>query len=385
MDILLLEPYLGGSHAAWARQYAEVSRHRVEVLGLPGRHWKWRMHGGAVTLAAQWLQKGTGADLLLATDMLDLAGFLGLTRHRSAALPSVLYFHENQLTYPWSPRDADPGRLRDAHYAFLNFTGALAADAVLFNSAYHRDAFLEALPRFLKRFPDFRPMDEVEGIRRKSRVLPLGLDLRRLDAYREEKSSGGRIPLLLWNHRWEYDKNPEAFFRALFVLAEEGRSFEVAVLGEAFAETPAIFDEARQRLGKRLVHFGYARDFAEYARWLWRADILPVTSIHDFFGISVVEAMYCQTWPLLPRRLAYPEHLPEPWHRRHLYDGDDALVDRLRALLDDPALLTECRPRSWVEGYDWQWQAPRYDDFFRTMLPELAAGFCSGQKGTFAP
>jgi glycosyltransferase involved in cell wall biosynthesis len=368
MNVLLLEPYLAGSHAAWARQYAACSRHRVQVLGLPGRHWKWRMHGAAVTLAGRLLAENTPVDLLLATDMLDLACFQGLTRHRYGAVPSVLYFHENQLTYPWSPRDADPDKQRDAHYAFMNFTSALAADAVMFNSHYHHDAFFDALPRFLKRFPDCRQLEEVRHIRDKSQVLPLGLDLRLLDDYREEKLNTDRGPLILWNHRWEYDKNPEAFFAALFTLADEGWPFEVAVLGESFAETPAIFQQVQQRLGQRVVHFGYARDFAEYARWLWRADILPVTSIHDFFGISVVEAMYCQTWPLLPRRLAYPEHLPAQRHDRHLYDGPQELVEGLRTLLAEPALMDGQNPRAWVEGYDWQRQAGRYDDLFQSIL-----------------
>jgi glycosyltransferase involved in cell wall biosynthesis len=368
MNILLLEPYMAGSHAAWANQYAACSRHGVQVLGLPGRHWKWRMHGGAVTLAGQWLDKKTPVDLLLATDMLDLACFQGLTRHRCGAVPSVLYFHENQLTYPWSPRDTDPGRQRDAHYAFLNFTSALAADSVLFNSRYHHDAFLEALPRFLKRFPDCRQLADVRRIRDKSHVLPLGLDLRRLDAYRQEKTLSKSGPLILWNHRWEYDKNPEEFFSTLFVLADEGWPFEVAVLGESFAETPDIFQQAQQRLGERIVHFGYARSFDEYARWLWRADILPVTSIHDFFGISVVEAMYCQAWPLLPRRLAYPEHLPVKWHDRHLYDSSQELLDGLRALLADPSVMDGQNPRAWVEHYDWHWQASCYDSFFQSMM-----------------
>jgi len=51
-------------------------------------------------------------------------------------------------------------------------------------------------------------------------------------------------------------------------------------------------------------------DFAEYAKWLWRADILPVTSRQEFFGASVVQALYCNCCALLPDRLAYPEHLP---------------------------------------------------------------------------
>ncbi|HEY6008066.1 MAG TPA: DUF3524 domain-containing protein, partial [Geobacteraceae bacterium] len=312
MDITILEPYFAGSHATWAEEYARHSRHRVAILSLPGRHWKWRMHGGAVTLARQFLAAPDEPDLLLASDMLDLTTFLALTRRRTARCRTALYCHENQLTYPWSPDDGDPPQQRDAHYGFINYASALAADAVLFNSAYHRRAFLDELPRFLKGFPDQNEPGSVATIAAKSRVLPLGLDLGRLDGFRPAAAveRGGRPPLILWNHRWEYDKNPEEFFAVLLQLADEGHAFEVAVLGECFAKQPAIFERARHRLGRRVVQWGYVKDFAAYAGWLWRADVLPVTSVHDFFGASVVQALYCTCHPLLPDRLAYPEHIP---------------------------------------------------------------------------
>jgi glycosyltransferase involved in cell wall biosynthesis len=370
MNILLLEPYLTGSHAAWARGYAACSRHRVEILGLPGRHWKWRMHGGAVTLAQRFLSDDRPADLLFASAMLDLTTFLALSRRRSFGLKSALYFHENQLTYPWSPRDSDPPARRDAHYGFINFVSALAADGVLFNSGYHQQAFLDELPRFLKSFPDARGLGNVETIRRKSRVLPLGLDLRRFDAHRPAAGADPdpEPPLILWNHRWEYDKNPDDFFQALFALQDAGIAFRLAVLGESFQEQPAIFTLARQRLASRIVHFGYVADFAEYARWLWRADILPVTAVHDFFGISVVEAMYCNCHPLLPNRLAYPEHLPEEGRRDCFYRDQADLVERLKALLDPSGERRRQDFRSFVAGYDWALQGPAYDG----LLSQLA-------------
>lgn len=370
MKICLLEPFHGGSHAAWGEEFARFSRHQVELLTLPGRHWKWRMHGGAVTLARQFLECALKPDLLLASDMLDLTTFLALTRARTAGLPTALYCHENQLSYPWSPDDKDPVLQRDAHYAFINNTSALAADAVLFNSRYHRDAFLGELPDFLDGFPAPKEMDSVAQIAAKSAVLPLGLDLRRLDQYRPETPpSEPSSPLILWNHRWEYDKNPEEFFAALFELQEEGLSFEVAVLGEGYRNAPPCFAEARQRLGKRIVQFGYAENFADYARWLWRADILPVHSFHDFFGASVVQAIHCQCVPLLPRRLAYPEHLPKNLQERYLYDDFDDLLNRLRGLLCDP-LGPAKELRAHVAGYDWGELAGVYDDLFEKLTPK---------------
>jgi glycosyltransferase involved in cell wall biosynthesis len=83
---------------------------------------------------------------------------------------------------------------------------------------------------------------------------------------------------------------------------------------------PPIFEKAKSRLGHRIIHWGYADDFEEYARLLWKADILPVTSNQDFFGGSVVEAMYCGCFPMLPNRLAYSEHLLEEQKQQCLYN-----------------------------------------------------------------
>lgn len=363
LEIVLLEPFMAGSHAAWAKEYAAHSRHKVKILGLKGKYWKWRMHGGAVSLAREFLAEGLRPDLLLATDMLDLTTFLALTREATADIPVALYCHENQLSYPWSPDDADLDLQRDAHYCFINYSSALAADVLLFNSTYHRQDFLAELPGFLKTFPDYNETESVEPITAKSRTLHLGLDLQRFDEFRPPEINTGRPPLLLWNHRWEYDKNPDEFFHALFGLQERGVEFELAVLGESYRKQPTIFAEARQKLEKQIVHWGYAESFAEYAQWLWRADILPVTSIHDFFGISVVEAIYCNCFPLLPKRLAYPEHLPEELHECYFYRDDD-LVERLLQACRGVKALRRENLQPLVAGYDWGVMAGVYDELF---------------------
>jgi len=373
VNVLLVEPYYTGSHAAWADGYAAHSRHRVTVLGLPGRFWKWRMHGGAVTLARQFMEMSAAPDLLLATDMLDLTTFLALTRARTHHIPTALYFHENQLSYPWSPGDRDVRQGRDVHYGFINYASALAADALFFNSAYHRDGFFDELPRLLKHFPDYNELDSVEALRAKSQVLPLGLDLRRFDAYQlhlhlrrsaaqVQVSAISRRPLLLWNHRWEYDKNPEEFFRALFILAERGLDFGLVILGESFRRQPSEFLEAQRRLGERVRHAGYVPDFADYARWLWQADLLPVTSRHDFFGSSVVEAVYCGCFPLLPRRLSYPELIPAEYHDLCFYRDFDDLVARLTSAVEHGSPLQPAALQNAVARFDWRDMAPLYDE-----------------------
>ena len=375
MNIVLLEPFMVGSHASWSRQYAAFSRHHVEILGLEGKYWKWRMHGGAVSLARQFIERDLRPDLLLASDMLDLTTFLALTRRQTGVIPCALYCHENQLSYPWSPDDADPGLQRDAHYCFINYTSALTADRVFFNSDYHRKDFLAELPNFLKTFPDHRGLETVGEIAQKCHTLSLGLDLNRLAAWQpssEDVSCGGKVPIILWNHRWEYDKNPDDFFRALFVLQQRGIDFKLVVLGESYQKQPAIFAEARQRLDGQILHWGYADDYADYVHWLWLADILPVTSIHDFFGISVVEAVYCGCFPLLPERLAYPEHLDRNLFPGCYYQNFDDLVAKLATLCLAQQANDVSSMRDAVSRYDWSAMAPRYDHEFDQMALRLS-------------
>jgi glycosyltransferase involved in cell wall biosynthesis len=373
MKLLILEPYFTGSHAAWATGLAQFSRHDVEILQLPGQFWKWRMHGAAVTMAREFNQKEYAPDLILATDMLDLTTFLALTREKAAGIPVAVYFHENQLTYPWSENDRDILHKRDKHYGFINYASALAADAVFFNSDFHRRSFLKELPRLLKHFPDFQELESVDRIEIKSRVLPLGFDFEKFESHRPEaehtkEPEPPATPLILWNHRWEYDKNPAEFFAALNAVMDKGLEFEVALLGENFSQYPEEFEKAKAKLGRRLVQFGFAEDFADYARWLFRADLLPVTSLHDFFGISAVEAVYCGCYPLLPPRLSYPEIFPPSAFRFNYYQDLDELVVLLTRALDNIQDIRRISFRPHLEKYSWKYMAPLYDREFAAVL-----------------
>ncbi|MCB9447947.1 MAG: DUF3524 domain-containing protein [Flavobacteriales bacterium] len=371
MHILLLEPFYGGSHRAWVDGLRTHSRHEIFPLVLGAHHWKWRMHGGAVTLARRMQETGFNPDLILSTDMLDLSLFAALTREQTAHIPLVLYMHENQLTYPWSPGDPDVKAKRDMHYAFINFSSVLAADRVLFNSPYHKQSFLDELPAFLKSFPDHQELIAIPDVVGKCRVLELGLDLKRFDDHRCGKAD---IPTVLWNHRWEYDKNPESFFRVLFALADEGMDFRLMVMGETFPDSPAIFEEARLRLEDRIDHWGYAEHFSTYATALWKSHVAPVTSVQDFFGISAVEAMYCGCLPLVPNRLAFPGHLPADYRDRCLYEDDRELKEKLGGVLrslPSPEFMVPLQTH--VGRYDWTRMVAEYDDVLEEVHADVSS------------
>ena len=133
------------------------------------------------------------------------------------------------------------------------------------------------------------------------------------------------------------------------------------ILGESFGQQPTEFTQAQRRLGGRIRHIGYVPAFADYARWLWQADLMPVTSHHDFFGASVVEGICAGCRPLLPRRLSYPELIPAQYHDAYLYTDFDELVDRLQAAIEDDVPFDPAPLRSAVSRFDWRTLAPVYD------------------------
>lgn len=373
MRVLALEPWYGGSHRRFLDGLVEHSRHDVRTVTMAARSWKWRMQGGAVTLAEKARETcadGWTPDLIVATDMVHLPVFLALTRDRFARTPTLLYFHENQLTYPQPPPPpGQPPARRDETYATINALSALVADRVVFNSRFHHDDFFEALPDLLRRFPDYTHVGHLPPLRAKSSVLHLGLDLAALDAVQPPPATPGP-PTILWNHRWEFDKDPEAFFRVINRLDDTGLRFRLVLAGQTFAESPPSFEVGFRRYAERVVHYGYAESFADYAALLHRADVVVSTSRHEFFGMSMMEAIHCGCHPLLPNRLTYPELIPPSLHRPLLhapclYETEDDLFDVLRAILrGDEAPLPREVLRTIPARFAWPEQGPRFDALF---------------------
>jgi glycosyltransferase involved in cell wall biosynthesis len=362
VKILWLDPFHGGSHAAVAAGYAARSAHEVTLLALPiDGGWRWRMRGGAVSLARMARELDARPDLIVASDMLDLATFRALSADRLGAVPAAIYFHENQLTYP-----LPPGRQRDLSFAWVNYTSALAAEAVLFNSEFHRRDFIGALPGLLGRYHDFRELETIEAIAAKSQVLHPGIDLASLDELAENSAQNPKPktqnPIILWNSRWEYDKQPERFFAALEALEARGAEFQLIVAGEHIDPGAATFAAARERWGGRALHWGFAPSRGAYGALLRRADVVVSSALQEFFGIGVVEAMYCGCAPVLPRRLNYPGLIPPALHDACLYDDEAGLVERLEAALARPAPREQWR--ALATPYGWARLAPAYDSLF---------------------
>lgn len=347
MKALLLSAYAAMSHRHWAeglqQQFAEFD---WRCLALPPRHFSWRIRGNPLT----WLGQESECladehDLVVATSMVDLATLVGLFPSLGRAR-KVVYFHENQFAYP-----LPKGQRVQAEPLMVNLYAALAADVAVFNSAHNRDSFLAGARTFLSRMPERLPLPALlSRLAEKAVILPVPLS-------EQTPRPAGRGRRLLWNHRWEYDKNPEMFFAALQTLADRDIEFEVAVVGQQFRDQPPIFEAARAWLGDRVVSWGEQPGDA-YREVLDGADIVVSTTDHEFQGLAVMEAVTHGCVPLVPERLCFPEYYPPECR----YAGDQAALEaRLAEWLTQPST----RP-ALPDARAWQW--PAWREAYRDVL-----------------
>ena len=353
MKFLFLEPFYGGSHRDFAKGLVAHSGHDIHLATLPARFWKWRMRGAALHFIR------TAGDLsaydgIVTTGLMSLADFKALCPGRCP--PVLLYLHESQITYPLAP-----GEQMDLQFAFTDITTALCADRILFNSRSHFDRFFSALPGFIGRMPEFKPHWATEAIRSKAGILHPGC---RFDPeHLEPTPLPDGPPLVAWNHRWEFDKNPDDFFSALDRVDRMGIDFRLALLGETSQVKPRAFIEARSRFSEKIVHYGYVSDRAAYVQWLKKGCVAVSTAIQENFGIAAVEAMRHGCLPLLPRRLSYPEILPKEFHPLFLYEDDADLASKLASMLRHPEHFSHHRPvlADMMARHAWAAVIDRYD------------------------
>ncbi len=331
LDIVVVEPWYGGSHRAWADGLVEHSRHRVRLVTHPDRFWRWRLRGGAVTLASALevdIALHGPPDVLVVSSLVHGAALLGLARRSVGAVTVLAYVHESQLFYP-----TPDGRSPDTDAAMANWQTMVAADAVWWNSAFHRDTVLQGLPAFLEAAPDLGHDWLIEEVAAKSSVVPVGVEMSGLLGADRPARLSDQAPLVVWNQRWEHDKDPLGWLRIMDRLAAADVPFRLALAGERVRER----DEETTRLLDRLadrIELDEFLDGDRYRQLLLRSDVFLSCARHEFFGISVVEAMAAGCVPVLPDALSHAELVPERWHAAALYEPGLA-QEAVAAVLSD--------------------------------------------------
>jgi len=350
LKVLVLEPYCGGSHKSFLSGLGKLP-FEFEYMTFPARKWKWRMRLAGPFYARKLAESGQRFDRILCSSYVDVAAFRGLAPSWVNDVPLLTYFHENQFAYPVQKDDE-----RDFHFALTNMTTALASDRISFNSNYNLESFLQGIDRTLRLSHDLKFNNPANIIRAKSGILPPGIDFSSIDQTETQEHEDS--PVILWNHRWEHDKNPELFFESLFNIDRAGLDFRLVLLGESFKNSPQIFHEARKRLSRRILHCGYVTSRKKYAHWLKRGDLVVSTAFHEFFGISVIEAVRAGCRPLLPNRLSYPELFSQ----KFLYDEKN-FITRLKEDILRNKKLSPVQSTKLTERFSWDALAPLYESW----------------------
>ena len=304
-------------------------------LHLPPRFFSWRIRGNPISFMHLFSEQlSENYDLIFATSMVDLSTICGLYPNLAPA-KKIVYFHENQFAYPQTPNS--PERLEPL---MVNLYSALAADKIVFNTDYNRCSFYAGVKGFLKKMPDLVSADLAENLSAKSTVLPVPIN------DKQTKFSHDKIPgSIIWNHRWEYDKNPEQFFAALSLLKQRNTDLKLIIMGQQFRSTPDVFAKAKEQFAEDILCWGeQPRD--DYFAWLSRGEYVVSTAIHEFQGLSVMEAVQYGAIPVVPNRLSYPEIFSS----EYLFgDDENDLADYLQKLLTGKKWL----PSPSVEKYTW--------------------------------
>ncbi len=353
--VLFLEPFYGGSHKDFADGFIKHSRHDIDLHFLPNQFWKWRLRAAALWFA-QNIDPRT-YDIIVTTSMLRVGDLKLLWKD---CPPILLYNHESQISYP-----VPPGQNMEYEFVMIDITNALAAEHMVFNSQTHYQNYFSQLDNVLEHFPQYRPQDLHKIVREKSSVLHPGCQFPGKGYKLEELETP---PLIIWNHRWEFDKKPSIFFKAMDRILKKGIEFRLAILGENCQDNPKLFIQAKEKYGSRIVQYGYVSSKEEYIQWLRQGALVVSTAIQENFGISIVEATRHGCLPLLPRRLSYPEVIPEKFHKLSFYQGYPELVGHLMNYLKNPPEMTLRKELSEsMAKFSWENMVDQYDDLLEKL------------------
>ncbi|MFT4714753.1 MAG: glycosyltransferase involved in cell wall biosynthesis [Candidatus Azotimanducaceae bacterium] len=345
MRILLLSPYDAMSHQYWWQGLRDnLIGHEFCVVTLTPRFFSWRFRGNSLSFAFDERVRES-YDLVIATSMTDLSSLRGMCPSL-CAIPTIIYFHENQFAYPDNAsladnRSASQERLveRQVERQITSIYTAISADLLLFNSCFNRDTFLKGAAELLAKLPDGVPAGLVDRLRLKTAVqsVPLWQDTFAMSVTGDAglaKKTEIRPLNIVWNHRWEYDKGLGSLASLVDTLVSTTREKRVVlhIIGQSFRQVPKELQQIKAMLENHgsLGRFGFLESRQDYLELLRDSHVVLSTAIHEFQGIAVLEAMACGCIPLVPNALAYKEFVPEEYR----YDTNSMAVPMLLALTE---------------------------------------------------
>ena len=94
-----------------------------------------------------------------------------------------------------------------------------------------------------------------------------------------------------------------------------------------------------------------------------------MTSNQEFFGVSVMEAIYCGIWPILPKRLTYPELIPN--NHDNFYKKKDELCQKIKWAIKNYQVMDTKNLQNRARMFCWKNMKNKYDQSIRKISPDF--------------
>jgi hypothetical protein len=333
LDILALEPFYGGERRAMLDSVLQCSRHRWTLLKLPPRRIERRLAAAANWFAEQISRHWSGRlDVLFASEAINLPELYRLAP-RLTEYPSIVYFHDNQLSAPPSPRGGPVD--------VINVFTAAAASEVWFNSLSHLRRFLALATKLVERHPELSTRNPMPRIAANAQVMPPPMDMAVVARVKE-------------NHPDRPQRDP----RAIFV---ETRSADIQLLNDALSELELRGEQFRLVTVGPVDHLGprwqrrTVKEDDEVGQILGMLECGLVASVKRAaaFDYLVTRAILAGCRPVLPDVGVYTELLPESLHAMCLYPlKDEPLADLLMFAMEAADSWHPPDLRTTIERYE---------------------------------
>ena len=308
LDILALEPFYGGVRRAMLDSLIHSSRHRWTLLKLPPRRLERRLTAAAHWFAEQLSRHWVGhVDVLFTSEAMNLSDLRRLVP-QLMHVPSVVYFHNNQLP-AFDATGQTPTDL-------INLNSAAAANEIWFNSDFHLSQFLSRAGSLVRRHAELISRSPMSDLRAKAKVFPPPIDMTAVNALGVDVRTRNERTILIDLCSADLQLLNDMFA----ILEQRGETFDVIAVGKAGDLLPdhpvVLIDEL---------------DEVQTASAMKTSTVFLATCPSEFCNHHAIRALSAGCAPLLPRGSGYEELLPPSIHHAALYDHDsEALAERLQ-------------------------------------------------------
>jgi len=149
-----------------------------------------------------------------------------------------------------------------------------------------------------------------------------------------------RENIVLFSHRWDYEKRPNVFVDMMNQLYQKRQDFRVIITTsrKKFGSNQQwLIDKLKSAKFPYQVHAGITKE--QYYQLVSEAKVFVSTTIEENFGYCLLESMTLGCTPVVPNKYSHPEILE--FDKRFLYNNKKEAVKMIDSFLDNPVSVSK--------------------------------------------